>query len=422
MWEEEALQGMGQGDCTGVDDLGCRNKTLALDLKGGAIALIMGYSALGVALPLIGRRTQWLKPDGNLFFVAKSFAAGVILATGFVHMLPSAMESLTSQCLPRFPWHKFPFPGFIAMLASLVTLVIDFVATEFYETQHNHGDPDASAKEMLYKTFTACGRGIYSAKRSPSRIFGKARSKSASEKDVYNEIIIAEQDLVQSIEQSKEPLPEGDRKVHIIGMREHAESHRHSHAEGTCKDQTDDKVLKHVGYSHNEIGASTNEVLEHVRHVVVAQVLELGIVAHSVIIGVTLGVSESPCTIRPLLAALSFHQFFEGFALGGCIAQAGFSYSSAVIMACCFAITTPAGIGIGIGISSSYNEKSSRSLIVEGVFDSISAGILVYMSLVDLIAADFLSKRMRCNRKLQFYSYASLITGCFAMSALAIWT
>ncbi|XP_073388984.1 zinc transporter 4, chloroplastic isoform X4 [Physcomitrium patens] len=411
MWEEEALQGMGQGDCTGVDDLGCRNKTLALDLKGGAIALIMGYSALGVALPLIGRRTQWLKPDGNLFFVAKSFAAGVILATGFVHMLPSAMESLTSQCLPRFPWHKFPFPGFIAMLASLVTLVIDFVATEFYETQHNHGDPDASAKEMLYKTFTACGRGIYSAKRSPSRIFGKARSKSASE-----------QDLVQSIEQSKEPLPEGDRKVHIIGMREHAESHRHSHAEGTCKDQTDDKVLKHVGYSHNEIGASTNEVLEHVRHVVVAQVLELGIVAHSVIIGVTLGVSESPCTIRPLLAALSFHQFFEGFALGGCIAQAGFSYSSAVIMACCFAITTPAGIGIGIGISSSYNEKSSRSLIVEGVFDSISAGILVYMSLVDLIAADFLSKRMRCNRKLQFYSYASLITGCFAMSALAIWT
>lgn len=47
----------------------------------------------------------------------------------------------------------------------------------------------------------------------------------------------------------------------------------------------------------------------------------MGIVAHSVIIGITLGVSESPCTIRPLLGALSFHQFFEGFALGGCISQ-----------------------------------------------------------------------------------------------------
>lgn len=61
------------------------------------------------------------------------------------------------------------------------------------------------------------------------------------------------------------------------------------------------------------------------------QVLELGIVAHSVIIGVTLGVSESPCTIRPLLAALSFHQFFEGFALGGCIAQVGIHLSYVVV-------------------------------------------------------------------------------------------
>ena len=51
------------------------------------------------------------------------------------------------------------------------------------------------------------------------------------------------------------------------------------------------------------------------------QVLELGIVVHSVIIGISLGASESPSTIRPLVAALSFHQFFEGMGLGGCIVQ-----------------------------------------------------------------------------------------------------
>lgn len=105
-----------------------------------------------------------------------------------------------------------------------------------------------------------------------------------------------------------------------------------------------------------------------------------------------------------------------------CDEQAGFNYLSAALMACFFAITTPTGIAIGIGISSSYNENSPRSLVVEGVFDAISAGILVYMSLVDLIAADFLSKKMRCNRRLQVYSYFSLLSGCFAMSALAIWT
>ena len=42
---------------------------------------------------------------------------------------------------------------------------------------------------------------------------------------------------------------------------------------------------------------------------------------HSVIIGIGLGVSESPETIRPLVAAITFHQLFEGMGLGGCIAQ-----------------------------------------------------------------------------------------------------
>ncbi len=44
------------------------------------------------------------------------------------------------------------------------------------------------------------------------------------------------------------------------------------------------------------------------RAVAVAQVLEYGIAAHSVIIGIALGVSPSPCTIRPLAAALVFHR------------------------------------------------------------------------------------------------------------------
>jgi zinc transporter 1/2/3 len=51
------------------------------------------------------------------------------------------------------------------------------------------------------------------------------------------------------------------------------------------------------------------------------QVLEAGIAFHSVLIGIALGVSNSPCTIRPLLAALTFHQFFEGIALGSCLLQ-----------------------------------------------------------------------------------------------------
>ena len=96
-----------------------------------------------------------------------------------------------------------------------------------------------------------------------------------AEKDAYNEIISTEQTLVPTIEKEKKPLPKDDKKVHIIGMHAHAESHHHSHGEGKCNESTHDQVLENVGHSHNEIGATTNEVLEHVRHVVVAQVISI---------------------------------------------------------------------------------------------------------------------------------------------------
>ncbi|KAK0573587.1 hypothetical protein LWI29_010296 [Acer saccharum] len=157
------------------------------------------------------------------------------------------------------------------------------------------------------------------------------------------------------------------------------------------------------------------------RHRVVSQVLELGIVVHSVIIGISLGASQSAKTIKPLVAALTFHQFFEGMGLGGCISQAKFKSRAIVVMVLFFSFTTPAGIGIGIGISRVYNENSSTALIMEGILNSASAGILIYMALVDLIAADFMNPRMQSKFKLQIGANFALLLGSGCMSLLAIW-
>lgn len=54
----------------------------------------------------------------------------------------------------------------------------------------------------------------------------------------------------------------------------------------------------------------------------------MGIVVHSVVIGLSMGASDNPCTIRPLIAALCFHQLFEGMGLGGCILQVNMMISS----------------------------------------------------------------------------------------------
>ncbi|XP_034683928.1 zinc transporter 4, chloroplastic-like isoform X2 [Vitis riparia] len=380
-------QSMATTSCGGTDLETCRDESGALTLKFVAIAAILVAGVSGVAIPLVGKKRRFLRTDGNLFFAAKAFAAGVILATGFVHMLPDGSTALSDSCLPKNPWSKFPFSGFFAMVSALATLVVDFVGTQYYERKQER----TQASEARVRPSDSDGIVPFiEAKDSNGKVFGEEEGGG----------------------------------MHIVGMHAHAAHHRHNHPQGeeSCDGRRGGHDHSHGhGHSHGFGLEDGDDEDGGIRHVVVSQVLELGIISHSVIIGLSLGVSQSPCTIRPLIAALSFHQFFEGFALGGCISQAQFKTLSTTLMACFFAITTPAGIAFGTAISSSYNPDSPRALVIEGVFDCVSAGILIYMALVDLIAADFLSKRMKCNVRLQVLSYLMLFLGAGMMSALAIW-
>ncbi|XP_057792793.1 zinc transporter 8-like [Salvia miltiorrhiza] len=316
-----------------------RDKALALTYKAAALVSILVAGAAGVCLPVAARRWPALSPESGLFFAVKAFAAGVILSTGFIHVLPDAFDSLTSPCIPERPWGDFPFTGFVAMVAAIGTLMVDSYATSYYRRRANVHAP---AKD--------CGGGD-------------------------------EEMLV----------------VHAHAMHDHA----HGLVPSSDESDSDDAEL--------------------LRHRVISQVLELGIIVHSVIIGIALGASQSPKTIKPLIAALSFHQFFEGIGLGGCITQAKFNVRVVATMAIFFSLTTPVGIAVGIGITNIYSETSTTALIVEGVFNSASAGILIYMALVDLLSADFMSPRLQNNGKLQLGANLSLLIGAGCMSLLAKW-
>lgn len=119
-------------DC-GVETEGtCHNKPKALRLKVIAIVTILIASMMGVCLPLVTKSVPALHPDRNLFIVVKAFASGVILATGYMHVLPDSFNDLQSPCLPENPWHLFPFTAFIAMLSAILTLMVDSLMLTFY--------------------------------------------------------------------------------------------------------------------------------------------------------------------------------------------------------------------------------------------------------------------------------------------------
>ena len=121
--------------------------------------------------------------------------------------------------------------------------------------------------------------------------------------------------------------------------------------------------------------------------------LEAGILFHSVFIGMALSVSTGPAFVV-LLIAISFHQTFEGLALGSRIAAIpSFSTTSLKpwFMSALYGITTPIGQAIGLAAHTLYDPASQFGLLMVGIVNAISAGLLLYAGLVQLLAEDFLS-------------------------------
>lgn len=329
--------------------LACRDGHAAATLKLISMFVIFFTSVIGISAPVMLARFFHGKPMyDKAILIIKCFAAGVILSTSLVHVLPDAYDALADcQVSSHHPWKDFPFSGLITLIGVLTALLVDLTATSHVDGySHGHGHGHGSKEVTAY---TRIGDG-------------EELRKS-----------VVEIEVVEAGEERRRLKEE-----EMVKMKQR----------------------------------------------MVSQVLEIGIIFHSVIIGVTMGMSQNQCTIKPLVAALAFHQIFEGMGLGGCIAQAGFKIGTTAYMCFMFSVTTPMGIMLGMILFSitGYDDSNPNALILEGLLGSLSSGILIYMGLVDLIALDFFhNKLMSSETWLKKISFLALVLGSTSMSILALW-
>jgi len=146
-----------------------------------------------------------------------------------------------------------------------------------------------------------------------------------------------------------------------------------------------------------------------------AYMLEFGVAVHSVFIGLENGVVDEQ-TLKSLLVALCFHQFFEGVALGSRIADANLSsHLNEFVLAFVFSIAAPIGIAVGVIVTSSLNPNGESFLLIQGTFDGVCGGILLYIGYVLLIKDFPEDMKQHCNDKpLKNYMRAGMF--------FALWT
>jgi zinc transporter 1/2/3 len=315
-------------------------------------------------------------------------------------MLPSAMDNLTSPCLPSIWNTGYPaFASLFAMLAALAMQLIEHLAAEHaHKRQQSNAKHDEQAFQDIEKT---------------------KEQKDIVPESKGNNVTKSQETLIDS-RSCKTPVNVNDAAA--VMALSHIHSH-HTHTHEGSKDH-----YPHAHHHHHDHDALHGH--DHGDMLMLAGtkdlstfILEIGITFHSVIIGIALGVSPGN-EFTGLLIALCFHQFFEGFALGARLVELQFgTYRHAFIMAFVFALTTPVGCVIGIAISRSYDANSVAALLTQGIFDSISAGILIYMAFVNLIATEMVHDEgfKKLDKSTKWSYFAAMWFGVAVMSIIGIW-
>jgi solute carrier family 39 (zinc transporter), member 1/2/3 len=309
-----------------------------LGLRISSIFVIFIGSLIGAVFPVVARRFHGTLIPSWTFFVAKYFGSGVIIATAFIHLLAPANEALTNPCLTG-PITEYSWVEGILLITIMVLFFIELMVMRYSQFGGVHDHDDSSD---------------HSSRHSP--LTDELANRTG------NLAHLGEGDSVGEGRESKNHIPGTD---HLGHSREHL----------------DVETVTAKGLATEEYTAQLTGIF----------ILEFGIVFHSVFIGLTLAVTGSD--FITLYVVLVFHQTFEGLGLGARLATTPWPRAKSItpyFLGLGFAISTPIAIAIGLGVRNTYPPTGRTTLIVNGIFDSISAGILIYTALIELLAHEFM--------------------------------
>ncbi|KAJ5753858.1 uncharacterized protein N7511_008011 [Penicillium nucicola] len=363
-----------------------------------ALFLILILSTFACSFPVLARRFPRLPIPRRFLFISRHFGTGVLIATAFVHLLPTAFVSLTDPCLPKF-WSKSyrAMAGFVAMIAVFAVVLVE-MAFAMKGAKHVHGSEyDNLIGEVGHGSLSDLDdidrdySGLDTRRASESinldnvHYNPKTRTARASgsshELDRLNvaDTSASKEDDLSDID-GLDAYTDDDQQP-INRQAAHSPSRRHR---------------PRTSESHRQQTETDLPIQNPQRQLLQCLLLEAGILFHSIFIGMALSVATGTSFVV-LLIAISFHQTFEGFALGSRIASLIpdlFAPNSPKpwLMSLAYGTTTPIGQAIGLVLHNLYDPASATGLLMVGITNAISSGLLLFAGLVELLAEDFLSE------------------------------
>ncbi|CDM38458.1 hypothetical protein DTO013E5_9741 [Penicillium roqueforti] len=390
---------------------GVREAAYDLPLHVAALFIILGTSTIACAFPILATRFPRLHiPPSFLFFVSH-FGTGVLIATAFVHLLPTAFQSLGDPCLSSFWTNDYPaMPGAIALAGVFFITVIEMVFSPAQSICRG-GNYDLSQK----RSSSGPERDTLAQLDDYTSAEPRAQSSHSVTLDYQPHVRDMGPLVGRSSSISRVIHHMSDESETVVRVLSTPETQTHHEKEnGVFRSDIERDNDHHILTPEQNQRKETMQVY----------LLEMGILFHSIFIGMSLSVSIGSEFVI-LLIAIVFHQTFEGLALGSRIASLSWSEKQLQpwFMSLAYGCTTPIGQAIGLATHTLYSPDSEVGLLVVGIMNAISAGLLIFASLVELMSEDFLSDEswriLRGRRRV--YAFLLVCLGAFCMSIVGAW-
>ncbi|TLD30865.1 hypothetical protein PspLS_03032 [Pyricularia sp. CBS 133598] len=388
-------------------------------LHVGALLIILTVSFAACAFPIVASRIPRLRLPARFFFAVRHFGTGVLLATAFVHLLPTAFTLLGNPCLSSFWVSDYPaMPGAIALAAVFFVTVIEMALQPARHMTVAAGSSSTGGGCMS-------AAAVLQQQEQPRRPAEPTQDTSSEDGNAG----VSERPMSLEMRPAGGNANSLGRQLSNLGRaNDQTATAAVPSSDGKADERLSDKSMVVDEENRFPAGAGGHFQLtpqqQHQKDVLQCMMLEVGILFHSVFIGMTLSVSIGHEFII-LLVAIAFHQTFEGLALGSRIANIKWDKGSwqPWMMSLAYGCTTPLGQAIGIATHRLYNPESEFGLVLVGTMNAISSGLLVFASLVELLSEDFLSdESWRILRgKRRVYACFLVLFGAIGMSLVGAW-
>lgn len=350
--------------------------------------------------------------NGEFFHAFKAFGCGVLIATALIHMLPPAFEGL--QDIPALK--SYPVAGFFALTAILLMHLVEYAAVEsvlksgvrVQEGEGNiikrtgalHGD------EHPHDHDTSSSHSHQEHDHSHGHDHATEQSHPAGD-DRFTDDMVEDDETGPLLTTATVPIPRFRGLDYTTDFPPTPDPTGRSPLRNQPVIQVTFRIVQPKNCSHSHIEQCRPTVCGHThvdafdladlqRRKVSTYILFLSVALHSVIIGSTLGM-VSDAAFFGLLAALVFHQGFEGLALGVKLVEShkldpGFGTRASnlptVLLSLLFVLAAPMGVILGIFLRSLIDPDSEMSRVVQGSLEALSAGVLIYVGLVTFLSGE----------------------------------